>query len=100
MAKLLPFPLLLSFLLFQAGDFAAASLQQSPSQTGWTQQSSGVLSKLNAVFFVDRQRGWIAGGNGMLLATENGGQSWQPVLLPPKMKKEPLLDLRCRLWWC
>ncbi len=81
------------FSFFQTGDFAAASPQPATQQPGWIQQSSGVISKLNAVFFVDRQRGWIAGSNGMLIATENGGQSWQPVLLPPKMKKEPLLDL-------
>lgn len=72
---------------------SAFSAQLVSQKLGWTQQSSGVLSKLNAIVFVDRQRGWMAGGNGMLLATENGGQQWQPVLLPPKMKKEPLLDL-------
>ena len=72
---------------------SAFSAQQFSPELGWTQQSSGVLSKLNAIVFVDRQRGWIAGGNGMLLSTEDGGQRWQPVLLPPKMRKEPLLDL-------
>ncbi|MDX2041829.1 MAG: YCF48-related protein [Acidobacteriota bacterium] len=66
---------------------------QIQSQRGWTQQSSGVLSKLNAIVFANRQRGWAAGGNGMLLSTEDGGQHWQPMLLPPKMRKEPLLDL-------
>lgn len=71
----------------------AFSNAHSQTQLGWRQQSSGVLSKLNAVVFVDRQRGWIAGSNGMLLSTEDGGQQWQPVLLPPKMRKEPLLDL-------
>ena len=88
-----PFLFILLFGIFRAGDFAQASLQFPRQPLGWRQQSSGVLSKLNAIVFVDRQRGWIAGGNGMLLATENGGQQWQPVLLPPKMKKEPLLDL-------
>lgn len=68
-------------------------IRPAAPELGWRQQSSGVLSKLNAVFFADRQRGWIAGNNGMLLSTEDGGQSWQPMLLPPKMRKEPLLDL-------
>ena len=71
----------------------AISNAQSPTQRGWTQQSSGVLSKLNAVVFVNQQRGWIAGSNGILLSTEDGGQRWQPMLLPPKMKKDPLLDV-------
>jgi photosystem II stability/assembly factor-like uncharacterized protein len=69
------------------------SAAQTQTHFGWRQQSSGVLSKLNTVFFVNRQRGWAAGGNGMLLSTEDGGLHWQPILLPPKMKKEPLLDL-------
>lgn len=71
----------------------AISNAQSQTQLGWRQQSSGVLAKLNAVVFVNQQRGWIAGSNGMLLSTEDGGQRWQPMLLPPKMRKEPLLDL-------
>ncbi|MBS1787942.1 MAG: hypothetical protein JST85_09485 [Acidobacteria bacterium] len=71
---------------------SSLSTQTSP-QFGWRQQSSGVLSKLNAIVFVNRQRGWAAGSNGMLLSTEDGGQRWQPVLLPPKMRKEPMLDL-------
>lgn len=88
-----PFVFILLFEVFWSGNFAFASLQSSTQQLGWQQQSSGVLSKLNAVFFVDRQRGWAAGSNGMLLSTEDGGGRWQPALLPPKMKKEPLLDL-------
>lgn len=91
-AKVLSF-LLISILFIQAGFFASASLQQTSPQLAWRQQSSGVLSKLNAIVFTDRQRGWAAGSNGMLLSTEDGGARWQPVLLPTKMRKEPLLDL-------
>jgi len=79
------------FLIFAAADFSAP--RRSAPEFGWQQQSSGALSKLNAVVFADRQRGWIAGSNGMLLSTEDGGQRWQPMLLPPRMRKEPLLDL-------
>lgn len=79
------------FLICALADFPVA--RQAAPELGWRQQSSGVLSKLSAVVFADRQRGWIAGSNGMLLSTEDGGQRWQPVLLPPKMRKEPLLDL-------
>ncbi len=90
---LFPFLFVLLFWVFQAGDFTLASSKSTAQQLAWTQQSSGVLSKLTAIVFVDRQRGWAAGSNGMLLSTEDGGGRWQPALLPPKMKKEPLLDL-------
>ncbi len=90
---LLPFLFVLLLGRGQSGNYALASWQTTTQQLGWTQQSSGVLSKLTAVVFVDRLRGWAAGSNGMLLSTEDGGQRWQPALLPPKMRKEPLLDL-------
>lgn len=70
--------------------FSAPPAQQQPT---WLAQTSGVLAKLNAVFFIDQQRGWIAGSNGTLLATADAGEHWQPLPLPGRMSKEPLLDL-------
>jgi len=32
---------------------------------------------LRAVYFIDRQRGWLAGAGGTVAYTENGGRSWQ-----------------------
>jgi photosystem II stability/assembly factor-like uncharacterized protein len=69
------------------------SAEQTTTQPGWRQQSSGVLAKLNAIHFIDRQRGWAAGTNGVLLATEDGGEKWQRVALPEYEKQEPLLDV-------
>lgn len=69
------------------------SAKQSATQSNWRQQSSGVLAKLNAVHFVDRQRGWAAGNNGALLATEDGGEKWKRVALPEYERQEPLLDV-------
>lgn len=33
-------------------------------------------SKLNAVYFVDGQNGWVSGNGGIVLSTEDGGRSW------------------------
>jgi photosystem II stability/assembly factor-like uncharacterized protein len=33
---------------------------------------------LNAVYFIDSRRGWVAGDGGVLLHTEDGGISWMP----------------------
>lgn len=46
----------------------------------WTQQPSGVTSRLNAVDFVDVNTGWAVGDSGVILRTTNGGNTW--TLLP------------------
>lgn len=46
-------------------------------QRVWTSTQQGPIGKdLNAVFFVDSKRGWIAGDGGFLSVTADGGQSW------------------------
>ncbi|HMV51535.1 MAG TPA: YCF48-related protein, partial [Blastocatellia bacterium] len=79
-------------LLFPAPP-VSPSARQSATQSNWRQQSSGVLAKLNAVHFIDRQHGWAAGNNGVLLATEDGGEKWSRVALPEYERQEPLLDV-------
>jgi photosystem II stability/assembly factor-like uncharacterized protein len=49
---------------------------------GWTATRLGQPGKdLNAIFFVDAKRGWIAGDGGYVSHTDDGGHSWarQPV---------------------
>jgi photosystem II stability/assembly factor-like uncharacterized protein len=60
----------------------------------WMRQKSGSFTRFTTVFFLDRRRGWIAGSNGSLLATEDGGWRWDRVpSLPERQKKEMIRDL-------
>jgi photosystem II stability/assembly factor-like uncharacterized protein len=52
-------------------------LYPSTARAEWTRQPSGTLAWLRAVYFVDQENGWIAGSNGTLLATKDGGKRWQ-----------------------
>lgn len=83
------------FIIVLLAPFSPAQFSSppAPQQSSWRAQTSGVLAKLNAVFFIDQQRGWIAGNNGELLATADAGEHWQSLPLPARMSKEPLLDL-------
>lgn len=47
------------------------------AQTGWVAARRGETGKdLNAVFFADPKRGWIAGDGGFLSRTKDGGRTW------------------------
>ena len=70
-----------------------ASLPTPVQRPEWSAQSSGALAKLSGVFFVDRDRGWVAGSNGTLLATEDGGAKWRRHALPERQSSEALNDI-------
>ena len=49
------------------------------AQAGWAGARQGQTGKdLNAVYFVDSKRGWVAGDGGVVLRTKDGGHSWSP----------------------
>lgn len=49
------------------------------AQEGWVGARRGQAGKdLNAVFFADAKRGWVAGDGGFVSHTEDGGHSWSP----------------------
>lgn len=46
------------------------------SQSGWTVENSGTTGDLVTVFFTGSDRGWIAGDDGFLSSTIDGGRTW------------------------
>ena len=56
----------------------------------WTKQRSGSLAWLHAVYFLDENRGWAVGGKGVLLATDDGGETWRNV---PRPTEDALQDV-------
>ncbi len=47
------------------------------AQQGWVTTRLGAGGQdLNAVFFLDNKRGWVAGDGGQVWRTEDGGRSW------------------------
>jgi len=45
----------------------------------WTRQPSGTMAWLHSVFFLNRNRGWVAGSNGTLLTTTDSGTTWKKL---------------------
>src|ERR1017187_1297121 len=43
----------------------------------WAQRNTGANSRLRAFSWVDASRGLVVGNGGLLLATNDGGKTWQ-----------------------
>jgi photosystem II stability/assembly factor-like uncharacterized protein len=54
----------------------------TPATAAWTRQQSGTLAWLHAVYFLNQNTGWVAGSNGTLLFTNDGGRSWHKMRRP------------------
>ena len=50
----------------------------TPRPYEWACLPTGITNDLNAVDFVDPYIGWVAGDDGTVLHTTDGGLSWQP----------------------
>jgi photosystem II stability/assembly factor-like uncharacterized protein len=48
------------------------------------------MAWLRAVYFLDQNRGWVAGSNGTLLETGDGGDTWRKV---PFVTRDALIDV-------
>lgn len=68
-----------------------AHVSLSPAYAGnWTRQTSGTMSWLRSVYFIDQDRGWVAGTSGTLLHTTDGGQTWKRM---PALTRDTLHDV-------
>src|SRR5437764_5578211 len=56
----------------------------------WTRQPSGTMAWLHSVYFLDRNQGWVAGSNGTLLTTTDGGTTWKKL---STLTKDTLQDV-------
>ena len=56
---------------------AACGAQAHAQGVGWVGERRGRPGHdLNAVYFADSKRGWVAGDGGLVLHTEDGGRTW------------------------
>lgn len=54
----------------------------APAQEGWVAARRGAAGKdLNTVYFADSKRGWIAGDDGFVSYTSDGGRTWSQQTL-------------------
>jgi photosystem II stability/assembly factor-like uncharacterized protein len=61
------------------------SANVAQAQEGWVSVKSGAAGKdLNAVYFADSKRGWVAGDGGFVSRTTDGGLTWTPQSVETK----------------
>jgi len=70
--------------------FSAFCLLPAASAATWTRQPSGTMAWLRSVYFLDQNRGWVAGSGGTLLQTIDGGATWKKM---SSLTKDTLLDV-------
>lgn len=58
----------------------------------WLQAAVPVQTLLTSVFFIDAEHGWATGHDATILATQDGGLTWQIQHNQPELDK-PLLDI-------
>jgi photosystem II stability/assembly factor-like uncharacterized protein len=64
----------------------------SKNSTEWTQIQTPVQSLFTSVYFLDGKHGWAVGHDATIIATQDGGQSWQLQQFKPETDK-PLFDI-------
>ncbi|WP_197525573.1 YCF48-related protein [Pseudobythopirellula maris] len=62
--------------LWAAGSPGSVVLHSPDGGRSWRLLPTGVSTPINAITFVDDQRGWAVGELGVILATRDGGQTW------------------------
>lgn len=67
--------------------------------SNWSRQRTGTMAWLHAVYFLDQNRGWVAGGNGTLLETNDGGHAWRKLFPPTKDTVRDVYFANERIGW-
>lgn len=57
---------------------------------GWTRLETNTLGWLRAIHFSDERTGWIGGARGVLLKTNDGGDTWRPA---PRPTRDTILEI-------
>lgn len=61
--------------------FVAALCGMTHAQNSWVPKSKNITGDLIAVFFTSSDKGWVAGDDGYLASTTDGGNTWNRVAL-------------------
>ena len=64
----------------------------------WSPRDSGTRALLTCVSFVDEKRGWAAGQGGIVIHTDDGGQTWQ-VQRELSSDNQPLFSIQFLSPW-
>jgi photosystem II stability/assembly factor-like uncharacterized protein len=59
------------------------SFEKEEATPAWYPQSAGTTDSLFAVYFTDRDNGWISGMRNTILHTSDGGDNWYAQPAPP-----------------
>jgi photosystem II stability/assembly factor-like uncharacterized protein len=63
--------------IWLAGSPGACVLHSPDAGVSWQKQTTGQTVPIRALTFVDERHGWAVGDLGVILTTDDGGQSWQ-----------------------
>jgi photosystem II stability/assembly factor-like uncharacterized protein len=76
-----------------------ACIPHTWAQGSWNSQNSQTTTDLTSVFFVDASNGWVAGENGTILHTTNGGSLWQAQSTPATVNLESIAFADANQGW-
>ena len=74
-------------------------MTQAWGQGVWNRQNSQTTTDLTSVYFVDANTGWIAGENGTILHTTDGGLLWQTQNVPTAVDLESISFANANQGW-
>jgi photosystem II stability/assembly factor-like uncharacterized protein len=75
------------------------SVPSAWSQASWNRLSTPTKTPLRSLSFVDSLTGWVAGREGVILKTSNGGASWETQHANPTVDITQIFMLNERIGW-